>query len=199
LSQKKNTQQRGLCEVSLAEAALLLQKGAVGVLRTDTLYGIVASANNKKAVARVYNIKKRNPTKPCLLLITKRGELTQFGVMLTPSITKAMKRYWPGPTTLVCDIHDVSAIKKFEYLHCGTNALAFRLPKNPKLIQLMKRTGPLIAPSANIEGECPTRTVDEARAVFGRNIDFYVDGGLVTRKRPSRIFKVSDSVLKRLR
>jgi len=177
----------------------LLQKGGVGVLRTDTLYGIVASAHNKKAVQRVYQIKKRNPTKPFLMLVSQKKDLTNFGVSFTSALTKTAKQYWPGPTTLVCDLCTKAALRKFEYLHRGTNALAFRLPKNAKLLSLIKQTGPLVAPSANIEGGEPAHTTAEAREVFGSTVDFYVDGGTVRRKRPSRVYKVSDSVLKRLR
>lgn len=191
--------QRDKREVTLAEAALLLQNGGVGILRTDTLYGIVASADNAKAVARVYRLKQRDPTKPFLILIAKRSDIAHFGVSVTPAITKAMKQYWPGPTTLVLDISDARAVKKLQYLHRGTTSLAFRVPNNTKLMQLLKQTGPLIAPSANIEGEEPARTMKEAQAVFGKKVDFYEDGGRVKRKRPSRIYKVSDSVLKRLR
>lgn len=38
----------------------ILKSGGVGVLLTDTLYGLVGQALNKKTVSRIYEIKGRN-------------------------------------------------------------------------------------------------------------------------------------------
>ncbi|MEK7089665.1 MAG: Sua5/YciO/YrdC/YwlC family protein [Patescibacteria group bacterium] len=52
------------------------------------------------------------------------------------------------------------------------------MPKGVALRSLLKQTGPLVAPSANPEGEMPARTIREAKKYFGNRVDFYVDSGM---------------------
>lgn len=152
----------------------LLAKGKVGVIPTDTLYGIVASAMNESAVGRVYALKKRAPTKPCIILISSIADLKIFGIELTEQQKSIVNTYWPGPVSIVMSCGDDVP----EYLHGGTHTLAFRLPDDEKLIAFLLESGPLIAPSANPEGLPPATTTSEARQYFGDDVDFYIDGGV---------------------
>ena len=140
----------------------LLQNGAVGVLPTDTLYGIVAQAGNKEAVERVYALRKRSPEKPCIVLISSIADLSQFTIRPSDRIREVLSRLWPGPVSIILPC----TAKKFEYLHRGTKTLAFRLPKSAPLRSLLAKTGPLIAPSANPEGEKPAYTITSVRKYF---------------------------------
>ena len=80
-------------------------------------------------------------------------------------------------------------LKKFKHLHRGTGTLAFRVPKPAWLRKLLQETGPLIAPSANFEGEPPALTIRAAKKYFGENVDFYADAGRLASK-PSTLIKV---------
>lgn len=88
--------------------------------------------------------------------------------------------------------------KKFEYLHRGTKTLAFRFPKKKSLVNLLEKTGPLVAPSANPQGLPPASTAKEAKAYFGETVDFYISGGK-PRKKPSKIVRISGGGLEILR
>lgn len=198
----------------------ILQRGGVGVLPTDTLYGLVGSAFSKKAVRRIYKLKKRNPKKPLIILIGSFSDLARFGVKPDAKTLKILRNIWPGkaspvrgkmPTAsaapLVRASNGVSVIlpcrnKKFLYLHRGTNTLAFRLPANPvknfishgarkSLRVLLRETGPLVAPSANPEGKPPARTIREAKKYFGDAVDFYADGGTVS-SQPSALIAIKN-------
>ena len=79
--------------------------------------------------------------------------------------------------------------EKFTYLHRGTKTLAFRLPAQKDLQRLLKQTGPLLAPSANIEGLPPAQNISEARKYFGDLVDLYIDGGTVVSKA-SKVIKL---------
>ncbi|PIR83295.1 hypothetical protein COU19_00995 [Candidatus Kaiserbacteria bacterium CG10_big_fil_rev_8_21_14_0_10_56_12] len=81
--------------------SVLLRGGAVGVLATDTLYGLVASALHEGAVTHVYRLKRRSPKKPCIILIASLDDLATFGIELSPAMREALTRYWPGPTSIV--------------------------------------------------------------------------------------------------
>lgn len=58
----------------------ILNDGGVGVLLTDTLYGLVGRALDKKTVARIYKIKGRDEKKPFIILISSIRGLTYFGI-----------------------------------------------------------------------------------------------------------------------
>ena len=160
----------------------ILKEGGVGVVPTDTLYGICASALSQKAVERIYEIKGRDEGKPFIILISSVGELKYFGIELSIEQKAYLDTVWPGPVSVILPC----ALKKLSYLHRGTNALAFRLPKSPKLRAFLKETGPLVAPSANPQGLEPAHTVAEAKKYFTSGVDFYIAGGRKAGK-PSTI------------
>jgi O-6-methylguanine DNA methyltransferase len=78
------------------KAALLLKEGAIGVIPTDTIYGICASAFNRKSVEKVYKLRRRNPNKPCIILISSFDDLKKFNVRLNSWQRKILEKLWPG-------------------------------------------------------------------------------------------------------
>ncbi len=163
----------------------MIKKDGVGVLPTDTLYGIVGSAFSKRVVERIYALKGRNTKKPFIVLIHSILDLKKFGIKIAPAQKKILDSVWPGPVSVILPCPQ----KKFEYLHRGTKSLAFRLPKNRMLREILKKTGPIVAPSANPEGLPPAATVAEARKYFGGSVDFYLAGGRKVGK-PSKIISL---------
>lgn len=173
----------------------IIARGGVGVLPTDTIYGIVGSALNHDAVRRIYALKRRNLKKPMIILIASPEELRRFGVVLDVGSKKILKDVWPGQVSVVFPLARGrfprrSVAGRFGYLHRGTSSLAFRLPKPVWLRALLKKTGPLVAPSANTEGAPPAKTIREAKKYFGDRVDFYVDIGRLQAK-PSTLITVA--------
>lgn len=169
----------------------LLRGGGVGILRTDTLYGIVAQADNEAAVERVYEIKGRTPTKPPIILI---GAMDQLLNSYDEATMNRLKEYWPGKVSII-----LPAPHAPKWLVRSGDSLAYRMPDNPELRELLLRTGPLIAPSANPEGLPPAMNINEAVAYFGEEVNFYVDGGVVEDDTPSRLYRLLDDNMERLR
>lgn len=163
-----------------------LKSGKLAVLRTDTLYGIVASTYNKEAVEKVYEVKKRDSSKACIVLIPTVRSLDIFGVELSRAQKKKIKEYWPGPVSIIFDVP-----KELEYLHRGNKSLAFRLPAKKDLKKLLKKTGPLIAPSANIEGQPPAQNIEEAKKYFADNVAVYVDEGQCDSAQASKVIRLN--------
>lgn len=151
----------------------ILRRGGVGILPTDTLYGLVGSALSKKAVARIYQLRKRDPKKPLIVLIGSFKDLAVFGIKLNNQTREFLRKVWPGKVSVILPCGS----DNFVYLHRGAKSLAFRLPKDRRLADLLKNTGPLVAPSANLEGRPPAKTIAEAKRYFGNKADFYIDGG----------------------
>jgi L-threonylcarbamoyladenylate synthase len=173
----------------MEEIVSLLRKDAVGVLPTDTLYGIVASAFSKRAVDRIYEVKGRDDHKPFIILISSLAELKKFSITLTASQKKFLQTVWPGPVSVILPCPQ----KSFAYLHRGNKSLAFRLPHDAFIHTLLKKTGPLVAPSANPQGKTPATTVAEAQDYFCDQMDFYISG---TRKKgkPSSIVDLTGEI-----
>ncbi|MDO8604661.1 MAG: L-threonylcarbamoyladenylate synthase [bacterium] len=163
----------------------ILKKGGVGVLLTDTLYGMVSAAENKKAVERIYNIKGRNEKKPLIILISNVSDVERFGVNLDEEARELLGKFWPGAVSVILPC----GLKKFEYLHRGTKTLAFRIPNKKSLIDIIKKTGSLVAPSANPEGLPPAKNITEAKRYFGDTVDFYQSGGN-PKTKPSTIVSI---------
>ena len=170
----------------MAHEATLLRQGKIGVLPTDTVYGVVASALDPVALERVYRVKSRMPVKPPIILIASVEDLTLFGVSPTAAQRVVLDTYWPGQVSIVLPCDD----ERFAYLHRGAKSLAFRLPALPWLRAFLSESGPLMAPSANLEGQPPATTIAEARNYFGDGVDFYIDGGVLVG-RPSTIIRLN--------
>ncbi|PIP58437.1 MAG: threonylcarbamoyl-AMP synthase [Candidatus Vogelbacteria bacterium CG22_combo_CG10-13_8_21_14_all_37_9] len=162
----------------------ILKSGGIGLFPTDTLYGLIGSALKPKTVKLIYQIRKRTPTKPLIILIGQESDLDLFGVKLTPGQRSLLATLWPGPVSVILPCSQA----KFSYLHRDTKTLAFRLPYPKALRELLIATGPLVAPSANPEGFPPAKTITEARAYFGHQIDFYQVGRI--KSKPSTLVKI---------
>jgi L-threonylcarbamoyladenylate synthase len=160
---------------------------------TDTLYGVVGRADNPDTVGRIYQMRKRNPEKPCIILIGDLEQIWNFSISLSQKQKEVLKKFWPldsargkpEPVSVVLDCPD----DRLLYLHRGTNTLAFRLPLPLGLCELLKKTGPLVAPSANTEGDSSAQTIAEAKNYFSDQVDLYVDAGTLAGK-PSKIVRL---------
>ncbi len=172
-----------------SEAIKVLKSEGIGILPTDTLYGIVGQAFSKRAVERIYEVKGRNETKPFIILISSIKDLEKFRI--SSKLQKVFIENSTGrrPISIILPLPK-SVQKKYEYLHRKTNSIAFRFPKKKSLIQILKKTGPLVAPSANPEGFPPATTITEAKKHFGNKIDFYIGGGRKIGK-PSKLISIS--------
>ena len=156
-------------------------------MATDTIYGIVGLALKKEVVENIYKLRERNPSKPMIILIGSIRDLGFFGIKIDKITQKILEKFWPGKVSIILPCPS----KKFIYLHRGTRSLAFRLPDKPDLIEILGKTGPLVAPSANPEGEPPAKTVEEAKKYFGQKVDFYLDEGELT-SLPSTLIAIEN-------
>lgn len=171
----------------------LLKNGGICVMPTDTIYGIVGSALNPETVEKIYKLRKRSSDKPFIILISDLSDLEKFDVKLTKKQRKFLEKNWPNPLSVILPLE----AEKFKYLHRGKNSLAFRMPKDEKLLKFLNHTGPLVAPSANFEGEKPSETIDEAKKYFEDQVS-YIEGGAV-KGSPSTLVEFSGNSVKIIR
>jgi len=176
------------------EILTILAQGGVGVMPTDTIYGLIGSAFSEKAVERIYKLKGRDTKKPFIILINSVQDLEKFFIFPNMSTKKVLAKVWPGKVTVIlpCDRNELL------YLHRGVGSFAFRVPDKVDLREIIRISGPLVAPSANVEGQLPAESVEQARKSFGDMVNFYQDGGLC-QSLPSTIISFSNGVCKIVR
>jgi L-threonylcarbamoyladenylate synthase len=168
----------------------ILKEGGVGVIPTDTIYGLVGSALSINAVEKISQLKKRSDGKGFIVLISSIEDLNIFGIEPSEKAKIFMKKFWPGKVS----IEYFSSSPRFDYLKKVGGTIAFRLPSKKNLIDLLKQVGPLVAPSANLEGLPPAKNIIEAQKYFGESVDFYEDGGELDSKPSTLVRIVGDKI-----
>lgn len=171
-------------------ASHLLNPGSIAVIPTDTVYGVVARAADPAAVSRLYELKRRE-NKPGTLVGANIDQLVGLGIKRR--YLTAVEQFWPGAVSVI-----IPCGPELEYLHQGKNSLAIRIPKDEWLSSLLEKTGPLVTSSANQPGEPPATTIDEAKAYFGDDVEWYEDGGEINRE-PSTVIQVIDDAIEVIR
>lgn len=177
--------------MNLKDVVKTLLNGDMVVIRTDTIYGIIARASDEKAVEKVYDVKGRERNKQCIVLIANAASV--------PAHAELIRHYSETetiPTSVVAP-----ASNEPEWILRGGDSVAYRVVRNDLLKQVIEQVGPVIAPSANPEGLPPAKNIQEAKNYFGEHIELYVDGGEVPRTvHPSQIIRIKpDGAIDHLR
>lgn len=169
----------------------LQQPGAIVVIPTDTVYGVVARAADQTAVARLYALKHREQ-KPGTLVAASVDQLVELGI--PRRYLTAVEQFWPGAISVI-----IPCGPELTYLHQGVQSLAVRIPDDARLQSLLQQTGPLATSSANHPGKPPAVTVQEAKDYFGERVDWYEDGGSLAGRQPSTVIRIIDDAIEIVR
>lgn len=177
-----------LSDPSLAQALL---SGQVGIIPTDTVYGLVARAQDKGAIQKMYSLKPR-ARQPGTMIAANIEQLHDIGFAY--GALQITDRLWPDALSVIVDASNVA-----EYIKTELPDLPIRIPNNQKLLELLRRTGPLMTTSANHPAEPTATNRLSAQNYFGDKVDFYVDGGELGERPPSTIIKIVDGEIEVIR
>lgn len=167
-------------ESDLRIAAAALAAGKLVAFPTETVYGLGANAYDSRALARVFEAKRRPAFDPLIVHIADLSALDRvadLGALRPEAAEKARllaERLWPGPLTLILPKRPVVS----DLATSGLPSVAVRLPAHPvarRLIELS--TGAIAAPSANPFGYLSPTRASHVRAQLGDRVDYIVDGG----------------------
>jgi L-threonylcarbamoyladenylate synthase len=172
----------------------ILNSGGIGVIPTDTLYGLVGRADKQDTIQRIYKTKGRSPDKPFIILISSINDLDKFNITISEKEKILLGKYWPGKVSIILKVDD----ENLYYLTRGSGGLAFRIPDKKDLQEILKETGPLVAPSANPEGRLPAKNIKDAKDYFGDKVDFYINRGDLVSE-PSTLITIEDGEVRVLR
>jgi len=145
----------------------VLRSGGLVAFPTETVYGLGASFTDRRAVDRLYRVKKRPRNKPFTIHIAHEEKVEEFARDIPTMAYKFMDNLWPGPLTII--------------LKSRKNGIVgLRMPKNLIALSLLEAAGvPVVAPSANLSGEKPPKTTEAVLKSFNGLIDIVIDGGQV--------------------
>jgi len=155
-------------------AANMIKDGGLVAFPTETVYGLGADALNPKAVARIFEAKKRPPDNPIIVHIANKEDVSKLAKEVPDSAEKLMAQFWPGPLTLILKrsslVPDITVV--------GLDTIALRMPSNKVALALIKESStPIAAPSANLAGKpSPTEAQHVINDLAGR-IDIVLDAG----------------------
>src|SRR3990172_11523904 len=84
-------------------AAAIIKKGGLVAFPTETVYGLGADALNSKAVLALFEAKKRPLDNPPIIHVENAEDVHKLARCVPPEAELLMKRFWPGPLTLVLE------------------------------------------------------------------------------------------------
>ncbi len=162
-------------EQVIAKAAMLLRRGALVAIPTETVYGLGADASNDDAVAAIFAAKGRPQFNP-LIVHVPDFEAAEKYVEFPALATRLGRHFWPGALTLVlprkadCDLSLL--------VSAGLDTVAIRVPSaavSLAILQIAKV--PVAAPSANLSGTISPTTAAHVESSLGAAVNLIVDAG----------------------
>ena len=136
-------------EKGIETAAEILKKGGIVAIPTETVYGLAASAYDENAVKKVFIAKGRPQDNPLIVHIADIADLKTVAMDIPDSAYAAAQKFWPGPLTMIFKRTD----KIPASVSAGLDTVAIRMPSDKTAREIIKKSLPLAAPSANTSGK----------------------------------------------
>lgn len=169
-----------------------LVRGGLVILPTDTVYGLAARVDVRKAVERIFELKGREAGKALVVMVSSREEAAGITAPGQRESLMRLGSLWPGPLTLIVRAGDVAWR---DNVAAGAGTLGIRVPNSPFLIGLLDKTGPLAVTSANLAGEEAPGSFEDVDKGMLCGVELAVDGGECGSGRPSTVAEIhGDSV-----
>ena len=169
-------------ERAVSEAAREIAAGNLVVYPTETVYGIGADIFNEVAVKNLFLAKKR-PFDMALSVAVSGKSMMEKIAVLDESAEKLIDAFLPGPLTIIIE-------KRPEVPDLVTSTskkVGIRVPDHPVAMGIIKKTGPIVATSANLHSHPDAVDTDSAVRDLGSSVSLYVDSGPSKLKKPSTI------------
>ena len=171
----------------------VIENGGIVIFPTDTVYGMGCNPYNVNAVEKIYEIKSREKIKPLPVLAYSLDTVKQIARIDTFT-EKIIKKYWPGPLTLILELTDKKLKKSLKL----DNKIAVRIPDSKCTLKLLKKCGLLVGTSSNISGN-PSSTDPKECLKNIINYDIFLNGGTITSKGESTIIEIENEEIKIIR
>lgn len=179
----------------IASAAGAIKGGRLVVMPTDTVYGIAADAFNSAAVAALLSAKGRGRDMPVGVLVGSWHTIEGLVYTMPGGARDLIRAFWPGALSLV-----VTQAPSLQWdLGDARGTVMLRMPLHPVAIELLREVGPMAVSSANVSGQAPAVTADQARDQLGDLVDVYLDAGTSEQQAASTIVDLTGATPRILR
>lgn len=180
-------------ENEVEQLADILRNDGVISVPTDTVYGICARINSKKAHNKLMDVKKRPKNKAFPIMCADERQIKNIAVV-DARAEKLIRAFMPGPITLVLNRNNTLS----EYVTNGKDTIAVRMATSKVLEELIRKTeSPLFMTSANKSEEPECTNLDDIEKACPL-LDGMLDGNVVFGEA-STIVDCSSEELKILR
>ena len=170
----------------------VLKNDGVIAYVTDTVWGLGCLPTSEKAVKKIYEIKHRDGKKPFILMSDEFYNLFDYLKQpINKQAQRLIKEYFPGALTLVLEKSD----KTPDYITSSLPTVGVRIPDNETFANICKNIdGRVLATtSANLSGEAPALTYDEAVKYIGDKVDLVIpDYGHLAKGKASTVAGFKD-------
>ena len=164
----------------------IIENGGVIIFPTDTVYGIGCNPYDANAVKKIYEIKSREKIKSLPVLASSIEIVKQISI-IDEFTEKIIKKYWPGPLTLILKLKDKNLKKSLNL----EDKIAVRIPNSVCTLKLLNKCNLLVGTSANVSGDSSFTDPQECMKNV-KNYDVFVDGGTITSKGESTIIEIEN-------
>jgi L-threonylcarbamoyladenylate synthase len=174
---------------NIDRAAGVLREGGLVAIPTETVYGLAACVFDPRAVARIFEVKRRPEFDPLIVHVFDEAGLARVACEIPDGARKLMDRFWPGPLSLVLPKRpEVPSL-----VTAGLDTVAVRMPSHPVARRLLERCGvPLAAPSANPFGYLSPTRAEHVDRMLGDRVEMILDGGPTEHGLESAIVMAAD-------
>ncbi|MDO4666386.1 MAG: L-threonylcarbamoyladenylate synthase [Streptococcus sp.] len=155
-----------------------LEKGGAVVLPTETVYGLFGKALNQQTVEYIYQLKRRPQDKAMNLNVAHFEDILYYSKNQPSYLKKICQSFLPGPLTIILQAN----AKVPTWVNSGMNTVGFRIPSHPITLNMIRRFGPLIGPSANISGRDSGTCFEQIVAAFHQKVIGVEDDHFLTGK-----------------
>ncbi|MBE7191876.1 MAG: threonylcarbamoyl-AMP synthase [Gordonia polyisoprenivorans] len=159
------------------------KSGRLIVMPTDTLYGIGCDAFDSEAVAELLAAKGRGRDMPVPVLVGSWHTVDGLVLGVSSATRALVEAFWPGGLSLVVQ----QAPSLAWDLGDTDGTVMLRMPLHPVAIEILREVGPMAVSSANVSGQSPSTTAQEARTQLGDSVSVYLDGGPSPKAQASTI------------
>lgn len=162
---------------NLQQLADKINKGAIVIFPTDTIYAIGCLMTNKSSIEKVIQLAEKREKQAKLSLICHDIKaVADYTLPYSNHTFKTMKRYLPGPYTFILNA-DTSVTRFFKN---NKREIGIRIPNNEITLGLLEYLdAPLISTSMNMH-DVIYRDPDVIEDKFKHSVDIMLDGGMGT-------------------
>lgn len=172
--------------IAFKHAVDVLKNSGLVAFPTDTVYGLATMHVDGESVERLYIAKGRSNERAIAILIGKITDLNHFVGDLPALADRLIRRFWPGPMTLV-----MQGLPNLPENLAPGGQVGVRMPNHPVALRLLQEVGPLAVTSANLTGRPFAASAQQVLDQLQGRVHLVLDGGTIPDGIPSTIVNLT--------